>query len=419
MRGAAWIGAGPLRAWPMQLLVLNAGSSSLKFDLMEVPASGQVRRLQAGAFVDAADGSGVLALRSTMVVEPPSSPMRTLSAAATCVLDGLANAALHGRDLLARVDATVHRIVHGGVAFRATTRLGELELASLAELGVLAPLHNPPALSVVAAVRARLGPERPVIGVFDTAYYADLPEVAYCYAVPARWREEFGVRRYGFHGIAHRYLCQAARARLPGPHDATRIVSLQLGRGCSVTATLGSRVIATSMGFTPLEGLVMGTRSGDVDPGALLYVLERAGMSPADMRRELNQESGLFGLSGRTADMRELLALERSGDPGAALAVEVFCRRARHYVAAYMAELGGADAIVFGGGIGENCPDIRRRVVGGLEWAGVEVHAGANAASVGVVASIASPTSRVAVEVIPVDEASVMAGEAASLLRAE
>jgi acetate kinase len=294
-----------------------------------------------------------------------------------------------------------------------------VELASLAKLAVLAPLHIPPALSVIATLRGRLGPVLPVVGVFDTAYYADLPEAAYCYALPARWREEFGVRRYGFHGIAHRYLCEAARARLKGSRDATRIVSLQLGRGCSVTATLGSRAIATSMGFTPLEGLVMGTRSGDVDPGALLYVMERAGMSAADMRRELNQESGLLGLSGRTADMRELLALEQRGDPGAALAVEVFCRRARHYVAAYMAELGGADVIVFGGGIGENCPDIRRRVLGGLEWAGIHVHAQANAASVGVEASIASATSRVAIQVIPVDEASVIASEAASLLRAD
>jgi acetate kinase len=399
----------------MQLLIFNAGSSSLKFDLVEVPASGRMYRVKAGAFVDTADGSGLLALRGAFAGSP-ASPIRTLAEATSCVLDWLSSTALHGRDLLAAVDASVHRIVHGGDAFRAAARLGELELAALAKLGVLAPLHIPPALSVIATVRARLGGELPVVGVFDTAYYADLPEAAYCYALPARWREEFGVRRYGFHGIAHRFLCEAARARLQGSPERVRIVSLQLGRGCSVTATLGSRAIATSMGFTPLEGLVMGTRSGDVDPGALLYVMERAGMSAAQMRRELNEESGLLGLSGRTADMRELLALEQSGDAGAALAVEVFCRRARHYLAAYLAELGGADAIVFGGGIGENCPDIRRRILGGLEWAGVRVHGEANAASVGVEASIAAPTSRVAIRVIPVDEASVIACDAAQLL---
>jgi len=402
----------------MLLLVFNAGSSSLKFDLLEVIATGAVRRLESGSFVDTADGSGIFELRSAAAVTPPTTPIRTLSAAAGCVLDWLANSALHGRDLLKSVDASVHRIVHGGHAFRAPRRPGAPELALLADIGTLAPLHNPPALSVIAAVRGRLGEKLPVIGVFDTAYYADLPEAAYCYALPARWREEFGVRRYGFHGTAHRYLCQAARARLQGSRATARIVSLQLGRGCSVTATLGARAIATSMGFTPLEGLVMGTRSGDVDPGALLYVMERSGMSAAQLRRALNEESGLLALSGRTADMRELLALEQQAEPRAALAVEIFCRRARHYLAAYMAELGGADVIVFGGGIGENCAEIRRRILGGLAWAGVQVDGAANAAATGIAASIASATSRVAIEVIPVDEASVIASEAATLLRA-
>jgi acetate kinase len=161
----------------------------------------------------------------------------------------------------------------------------------------------------------------------------------------------------------------------------------------------------------------MGTRSGDVDPGALLHVMERTGMSPAEMRRQLNEESGLLGLSGVSADMRELLALEQRGNPAAELAIKIFCRRAKHFVAAYIAELGGIDVIVFGGGIGENCPDIRRRIVGNLEWAGVELDIGANAASVGIESSIASPKSRTAVQVVPVDEASVIANEAVALLR--
>jgi acetate kinase len=183
-----------------------------------------------------------------------------------------------------------------------------------------------------------------------------------------------------------------------------------------VTATLDERAIATSMGFTPLEGLVMGTRSGDLDAGALLYVMERTGMSAADMRRELNADSGLLGLSGRTADMRELLALEARGDAAAALAIEVFCRRARHYVAAYMSELDGIDVIVFGGGIGENSPQVRARILQGLRWAGIEVEPQANLAGVGCDASIAAAGSRAAAEVIRVDEASVLAGEAAALL---
>jgi len=402
----------------MQLLVFNAGSSSLKFDLMEVPGEGPARRLKAGAFVDTADGSGRLALQSDEPAPPASAPIRTLAEAADFVLAWLSQVTVHGRDLLAGLDASVHRIVHGGETFRATARLGDSQLAALAELAVLAPLHNPPALSVVAAVRARLGTGRPVIGVFDTAYYAQLPEAAYRYAVPKHWHEALGVRRYGFHGTAHRYLCRAARERVPAGRPTIRVISLQLGRGCSVTATLGEHAIATSMGLTPLEGLVMGTRSGDVDPGALLYVMERTGMSAAQMRRELNTESGLLGLSGRSADMRELLALAHRGDASAALAIEIFCRRARHYVAAYMSELDGVDVIVFGGGIGENCPEIRRRILRGFEWAGIDVDTEANLASVGMDGSIGAPSSRAAVEVIRVDEASVLAGEAASLLGA-
>jgi len=409
----------------MRLLVFNAGSSSLKFDLLEVPASGPADRLAAGTFVDAADGSGRFLMRTAVAHEaapsavPQASPtsVSTLAEAAGCALQWLSNRSVHGCDLSAGLAATVHRIVHGGERFRATTVLNAPELEALAELSQLAPLHNPPALSVIDIVRRRLDPKLPLVGVFDTAYYADLPEAAIRYAVPARWRTEFGVRRYGFHGMAHRYLCQAARAHLGASRAQPRIVSLQLGRGCSVTATLGDRAVATSMGFTPLEGLVMGTRSGDVDPGAILYVMEHGGMSPADVGRELNTNSGLLGLSGQTADMRELLALEQRKDAAASLAIEIFCRSARHYLGAYLAELGGVDAIVFGGGIGENCPAIRQRIAGSLEWAGIELKRDANCACVGVESNIASATSRAAVLVVPVDESSVIAAEAAALLR--
>jgi acetate kinase len=401
----------------LHLLVFNAGSSSLKFDLMQVPCDGPACRLKAGAFVDTADGSGRLVLRTNDPLLQAPAAVRTLPQAADFVLGWLGNASVHGRDLLAELDATVHRIVHGGETFRATARLADPELAALRALSELAPLHNPPALSVIATVRERLGATLPVVGVFDTAYYAELPAAAYRYAVPARWYEALRVRRYGFHGTAHRYLCRAGRARMAAGRPSSRIVSLQLGRGCSVTATREERAIATSMGFTPLEGLVMGTRSGDVDPGALLYVMERTGMSAADMRRELNTASGLLGVSGRTADMQELLALEQRGDASAALAIEIFCRRARHYVAAYLSELGGADLLVFGGGIGENSPEIRRRILQGLEWAGIRVDPEANLAAVGTDASIAARASAAAIEVIRVDEASVLAREAAALLR--
>jgi len=390
----------------MRLLVLNAGSSSLKFDLLEREGGGSIRRLRSGSFVDSA---GELRLETSDAAPTAAAPISSLAAAADFVLTWLTQ-----ERLLADLGATVHRIVHGGELFRASARLGDAELTALASLDELAPLHNPPALAVIASVRARLPASVPLIGVFDTAYYAELPEVAWRYAVPRRWYQEFGVRRYGFHGTAHRYLCHTARARQPAGRPVRRCISLQLGRGCSVTATLDDRPVATSMGFTPLEGLVMGTRSGDLDPGALLHVMEHSGMSPVDMRRELNTASGLLGLSGRTADMKELLALEGQGDAGAKLAIGIFCRRARHYLGAYMSELGGVDLIAFGGGIGEHAPEIRRRILAGLEWAGIVLDGKANLTS--AEGQIAAASSRTAIEVVRLDEASVLAAEAAALL---
>jgi acetate kinase len=401
----------------MRLLVFNAGSSSLKFELLEIAGENLARRILGGMFADAGDGSGLFVCSNAPGMAAPLASVTSLAAAAGSALKWLSDASLHGRDCTAGIAATVHRIVHGGERFRATTVLGESELAALKLISALAPLHNPPALAVIDAVRRALGPAVPVIGVFDTAYFAALPEVAYQYAIPSRWRRDLGIRRYGFHGLAHRSLCQAARAHLGASSTLKRIVSLQLGRGCSVTATREEQAIATSMGFTPLEGLVMGTRSGDVDPGALLYVMEQTGMSAAEMRTELNEASGLLGLSGKSADMRELLSLERAGDREAALAIDIFCRRARHYLAAYIAELGGVDAIAFGGGIGENCPDVRRRIIGDLSWAGIALSPEANEASVGVAANIAVSASRAAILVVPVDEASVIGAEAAELLQ--
>lgn len=392
----------------MRLLVLNAGSSSLKFELVEL-RDGVSRRLKSGSFVDTADGSGTFRLETADQAPAATAPIRSLTEAADFALAWLA-----GEKLLAGLAASVHRIVHGGETFRATTRLGAAELRALESLSELAPLHNPPALAVIASVSKRLGPSVPVIGVFDTAYYATLPEAACRYAVPQRWYEDLGVRRYGFHGIAHRYLCREARARVPAGRPSRRVVSLQLGRGCSVTATLDEQAIATSMGFTPLEGLVMGTRSGDLDPGAVLYVMEKSGMSTAQMLRELNSASGLLGVSGRTADMQELLTLEARGDRGAQLAIELFCRRARQYLGGYVSELGGVDVIAFGGGVGEHSPEVRERILRGLEWAGIALDPAANRAR--DAASIAAATSRTAIEVIRLDEASVLAAEAAALL---
>jgi len=401
----------------VRLLVFNAGSSSLKFDLIDVSAGTKAPRIAAGSFTDAGGSSGQYVLRTAAPTRDESAVhVSSLAEAAECALDWLADVSIHGSNLLDCVAATVHRIVHGGEQFRAPTVLNDPEIEALNRLSPLAPLHNPPALAVIAAVRRRPGLAVPTIGVFDTAYYASLPEAAYRYAVPSRWHAEFGVRRFGFHGFAHRYLCERACARLDLPPATARLVSLQLGRGCSVTASAGGQAVATSMGFTPLEGLVMGTRCGDIDAGAVLHVMQSSDMSAADMSRELNQRSGLLGLSGRSADMRELVDMARRGDADAELAVEVFCRRARHYLAAYVAELGGVDAIIFGGGIGENSPEVRRRIAGGLAWAGIAIDPVSNDSSIGIEATISAAGSRAAVLALTVDEASVIAAEAANML---
>lgn len=399
----------------MRILVFNAGSSSLKFELHDMQAGSPVA-LATGAFADFSAGVCSFAWRAGERRGERHVAADNLAEAATLLLDWLYDRASRGTDLMNGLAATAHRVVHGGERFRVTTRLDGAALAALSELSPLAPLHNPPALAVIETVRARLGTELPLVAAFDTAYYASLPPAAQKYAVPDEWCARYGIRRYGFHGIAHRYLCHRTQQRLSCSPEQMRVISLQLGRGCSVTASRGLKPVATSMGFTPLEGLVMGTRSGDIDAGAVLHVMERTGMSAAEMSRLLNEQSGLLGLSGCSADMRELLALEARGHPGATVAIEAFCRRARHYVGAFLAELGGADSIVFGGGIGENCPSIRRRILKEMGWAAIKLDTAANAEALGVESDIQAPTSAVALHVVPVRESAAIAAEAAACL---
>jgi acetate kinase len=270
----------------------------------------------------------------------------------------------------------------------------------------LAPLHNPHNLRGIAASRAVLGADVPHVAVFDTAFHHTIPERAYLYAIPYQLYRRHKVRRYGFHGTSHRYVAYRWRELTGVPRDRTRIITLHLGNGCSACAIDGGNSIDTSMGFTPLEGLVMGTRSGDLDPAVLEYLGAKEGLSPSDVDNLLNKQSGLLGLSGLTNDMRELLAeADENDDRRARLAIDIFCYRARKYIGAYLAALGGADAIVFAGGIGENSAEIRAQICDGLGWAGVEVDEAANARMVGgAEGRITTESARLAVWVIPTDE---------------
>jgi len=334
----------------VRALALNCGSSSVKFALLDT-TSGE--RLLAG--VEEVAGAGHAAALDAVAERLGAEP---------AIAEGL--------------DAIGHRVVHGGETFRDSVRVDDQVVAAIEAVSPMAPLHNP--INRLGIARfAQAFPGKPQVAVFDTAFHQTLPPRAYLYAVPRAWHTEHGVRRYGFHGTSHRYLAQEAIRRFGLPEESSRIVTAHLGNGCSTAAVLGGQSIDTSMGFSPLEGLVMGTRSGDIDPGLHAYLAEHLGVGLAGVTDLLNRESGLLGLSGLSGDMRALEAAEAEGNAEAALAVEIFCYRLARQVAGLQVPLGGLDALVFGGGIGENSGRVRARVLEWLAPLGFELDAEANA----------------------------------------
>lgn len=298
-----------------------------------------------------------------------------------------------------------HRVVHGGAKLRRPCVVDREVEAEIERLAPLAPLHNPVALAWIRACREVLGNEVAQVAVFDTAFYAQLPEHARRYALPRALCEKHDLRRYGFHGLAHEAMWLRWRALRPEVPDGGRVISLQLGAGCSITAVKHGNAIDTSMGFTPLEGLVMATRSGDVDPGLATFLQEAEALTSKQVEYLLVYDSGLRGMSGE-GDMQALLARD---DADARLAVNVYCYRARKYIGAYFAALGGVDGILFGGGVGEHTPAIRSKILTDLESLGIVVDEAANRAAVGVEMRIGRGDRSVDVWVIPVDEAQVLA----------
>jgi acetate kinase len=324
---------------------------------------------------------------------------------------------------LGRIKAAVHRVVHGGSNLTAPCLIDDKVEQEIDRLSPLAPLHNPVSLRWIRATSEMLGADISQIAVFDTAFFTALPEIARTYAIPHELGKKHGLRRYGFHGLAHQamWLGWCNRNLKPDtskldadrePHGRERIISIQLGSGCSMTAIEKGMPRDTSMGFSPLEGLVMATRSGDIDPGLIMYLQRQEGLTPEQLYELLNERSGLAGVSGRSGDMRQLL---ESQDEQSRLAIDLYCYRARKYLGAYLAVLGGADAIIFGGGVGENVPEVREKILTGMQWCGIEVDLKRNRDSSGI-ARISSEGSRVEVWVVPVDEAAILAREAAKML---
>jgi acetate kinase len=371
----------------MRVLVLNCGSSSIKYQVIETEDEsarliGEVERIGAGG--------AVLTQRWIQSGRRlrEATPVRSHGEALALILQRLglgrgrgdpysedANApreqAEYAAEEALHIEAVGHRVVHGGERFAGAALVDFDVLEGIRDCFDLAPLHNPHNLAGIMAARTAL-PDLPHVAVFDTAFHQSLPPAAYHYALPLALYRKHGVRRYGFHGTSHRHVARRVPQlltdlELQGPR---RIISLHLGAGSSVCAIADGRSIDTSMGFTPLEGMVMGTRSGDVDPAAVLHVMARESMSAGEVLAMLNQHSGLQGLSGITSDMRDLLAEVEAGDPRAQLAIEVYLHRARRYVGAMAAVLGGVDAIAFTGGVGENAARIRRGILAGLDFLG-------------------------------------------------
>jgi acetate kinase len=393
------------------VLALNCGSSSLKFQVFAsdpgAPVAG-ARRLARGLVERIGDGATLMFQAEGSSATREREPVPDHEAAVRRVLGWLAagGASEHGGAL--RVDAVGHRVVHGGARFTEPVLIDADVLEAIEALEALAPLHNAPSLAGMRAARAALGPDVPMVAVFDTAFHAAMPEHAHRYAIPHELAVKHGIRRYGFHGLAYRSVL-ARYAELAGiPLERATLVALHLGNGCSAAAIKNGRSIDTSMGLTPLEGLVMGTRSGDVDPALIGYLARMEGVPAPEVERWLNERAGLLGLSGRSRDMRDLLAHERE-DPRARLAVEVFSYRARKYLGAYLTVLGGGDAVVFSGGIGEHASEVRGRICAGMEWTGLVLDRSRNASVVGREGRLSPDGARCPAYVIPADEERVIA----------
>jgi acetate kinase len=380
----------------VRILVVNCGSSSLKCRLYEMDGN----ELLASGAVELIGRPGSM-LRCEVAGQSSSRPVEAATHAEA--LELLAAAIFERVADAGAPDVVAHRVVHGGEHFREAVRVDDDVLRAIDDLAPLAPMHNPICLLGIRTA-ANLYPTAQQVAVFDTAFHHSLPERAFLYALPYSLYERDGIRRYGFHGASHHYVAQRVAELLGRAGGHSRIISCHLGAGCSMAAIRDGRSLDTSMGMTPLEGLVMGTRSGDLDPGVFAHLTTHLGITASDVAELLNHESGLLGISGVSSDVRELERAAETGHARAELALEVFAYRARKYIGAYLAVLGGADAVAFTGGAGANSARLRRRILTGLEGLGMSLDPVANDAADGSEALISTGDSAVSLCVIPSNE---------------
>jgi len=389
----------------VKILVINSGSSSLKYQLFDmaqetVLAKGLVERIgsQGSVLTHQANGK-----KEKMEFESPNH-----EAALRKVFDVLTHTGTGVLKDIKEIDAVGHRVVHAGEKFASSVRITPEVVAALEECSELAPLHNPPGITGIRAI-TKILPDVPQVGVFDTAFHQTMPKEAYIYPIPYEYYEKHKIRRYGFHGTSHRYVSMRAAAMLGKPIADLKLVTCHLGNGSSVAAVDGGRSIDTSMGFTPLAGIPMGTRSGDLDPAIVTFIAEKDGVTDEHVvQKILNKQSGVLGVSGLSNDFRDLEVAAEEGNERAALALTIFANGLRKYIAAYAAVMNGVDAIIFTAGIGENSKEMRSRVCQGLAFLGVEIDEEQNDCR-GVERDISTPQSKVRVLIIPTNEELVIA----------
>ena len=397
----------------MKILVLNCGSSSIKYKLYEmttkeVLAQGGIEKLGLpDSFLKFKMPDG-----SKKTIEK-NMPEHTVGV--QLIFDTLTNPEYGCIKSLSEIDAVGHRLVHGGEKFNTSVVITPEVIEQMKACTDLAPLHNPANLKGVAAVSAIL-PDVPQVGVFDTAFHQTMPAHAYMYALPYEYYTQYGVRRYGFHGTSHRYVSRRACEFLGIDYEKTKIITVHVGGGGSITAIKDGKSIDTSMGLTPVEGLVMGTRSGDVDLGAITYLMDKLNLSVADLNTIINKKSGVLGVSGVSSDMRDIEDAIAKGNERAKLALDMFEYRLLKYIGAYTAALNGVDLIVFTGGIGENQVITREYICKGLNYLGVKFNKELNAKTRGEEVEISTPDSKVRVVVIPTDEELTIATDTMNLV---
>ena len=398
----------------MKILVLNCGSSSIKYKLFEmetkeVLAQGGIEKIGlTGSFLKLTLPNGEKKILEKDI------PEHTVGV--EFIFQTLTNTEYGAIKSLDELDAVGHRMVHGGERFSQSVILNKEVLDAFTACNDLAPLHNPANLKGVNAVSALL-PNIPQVGVFDTAFHQTMPAHAYMYAVPYELYEKYGVRRYGFHGTSHRYVSQRVCEYLGIPVEGSRIITCHVGNGGSIAAVKDGKCVDTTMGLTPLEGLMMGTRSGDIDAGAVTFIMEKEGLNATGVSNLLNKKSGVLGISGVSSDMRETTAAAKNGNTQAQLALNMYFYRIKKYIGAYAAAMGGVDVILFTGGVGENQADCREAACSGLEYMGVSINKEINNATRGEEAIISTADSKVKVVVIPTDEEMMIASDTMALLK--